>query len=182
MRQPNAHHPKTSNNIDVNNNRRIKMDKSTEMNTASPQVIHYEENEIEIESVSKSEMNHQLLEEYSSESTNMKKRTIHATRTVKAEKQEQQQEMIIDLSAIGKRSNTSNQTQEQINDSIEYDKEQYDPLLYEPLDYEKDWSLELQMALFNYLSLKMDFDKDSMSYSPTSITSEAPRKKAKFVL
>lgn len=178
------------------------MDESTKNYTPpSPQVVHYEENEIEIEAVlgrnsrrMKNQLNYSSCSSPAVMTTTMATKNIHhdgirttAMAPVAAQQQEyQQQEEISPTSIIGKRDkNTFYQKKEQRNhddtttsrEDVEEEAEEY--LLYEPLDYRKDWSSELQMTFFTFIYSKMDFDNDSSSSSSQSISSVPERKRAK---
>mmetsp|Transcript_12325 Transcript_12325/g.23090 ORF Transcript_12325/g.23090 Transcript_12325/m.23090 type:complete len:181 (+) Transcript_12325:21-563(+) len=179
------------------------MDKSTKSNPPSPQVVHYEENEIDKVALSIHEMNQGAEQEQIADETGSymkKRRKFHlddkaTTVVLAANEHELTQEVIDDMSLIGKRNNVPHEKQELRDDIIEEeysrnsmlpenDEEEYHAgVLYEPLDYRKDWSYELQMTFFSLLSSKLDFDNYSLpSYSLKSITSAtSTRKKAKTV-
>lgn len=168
------------------------MDKSTKSNPPSPQVVHYEDNEIDIVALSIHEMNQGAEQEQIADETGscyMKKRRkfhhdVKATTVVlAANEHELTQEVIDDMSLI-----VPHQKQELRDDIIEEeysrnsmlpedDEEEYHAgVLFEPLDYRKDWSYELQMTFFSLLSSKLDFDNYSLpSCSLKSITSAQKR-------
>lgn len=148
------------------------MDKSTEIVIVSPQFVHYEADEIEVEAGSSNEL-HDVSNTAAEEEEHQ-----HHHHHQKEEEQQQEDErttgvkrslamMTMDLSPHDKDKTT--RTREDFK-KMKYEEEQQvqederDTLLFEPLDYERDWSHELQLTFFNFITSKLlDFDNDCSS-------------------